>query len=429
MTVEHCITLVHGTFAPNAAWTKPTHWLARTVELNLHQVGRTGPGSVAWCPFKWSGANLHSARTQGGIALEQQLRQQVTAYPDARHLVIAHSHGGNVALMALRDTELQRRIAAVVTLNTPFLRGSVRSISGLVVGLPALMLILWPLALSPLFYDLLIHGEPQGLRTLGMTLATLIAAIGVTSWLARRFDATRRKQRIAAAARNIGVPPIEHTRVICLTSASDEVDDAFQLFTALTSGMLMLMRIQVVLALWALLALAHEIAFQNWQTTVLPGLQFLPGLTAPFKSLPPPPLYSPQGMLRVVPWMVSSSCLVLTVLLVVQLLSWLRLRFMLGVDGLGLADAIYVRAVSSVVPPTARNIAFKEIDVGAGDALNHSLSYEDDVVLREIWRVLCEDQPRSKEEDDAGQRRRDDGETCAEPHKAERPVTLAGDHR
>lgn len=47
-------------------------------------------------------------------------------YPGSRHVVVAHSHGGNVALYALRDVPTPQ--PELITLATPFIRGGVRAV-------------------------------------------------------------------------------------------------------------------------------------------------------------------------------------------------------------------------------------------------------------------------------------------------------------
>jgi hypothetical protein len=49
------------------------------------------------------------------------LKQLRRRWPNAHHFIIAHSHGGNIALHALHDTDLKRSIAGIACLATPFL--------------------------------------------------------------------------------------------------------------------------------------------------------------------------------------------------------------------------------------------------------------------------------------------------------------------
>jgi hypothetical protein len=69
---------------------------------------------------------------EAGVRLRASLWDAISEYPNARHVIIAHSHGGNVALYALKDHELRSRIAGVVALATPFLSTQLRRIDWIV---------------------------------------------------------------------------------------------------------------------------------------------------------------------------------------------------------------------------------------------------------------------------------------------------------
>jgi hypothetical protein len=59
-------------------------------------------------------------------SLVSRLTSLSSVHPRATLAFIAHSHGGNVALMAAQDKTVGPRVAAVVALSTPFLRVSLR---------------------------------------------------------------------------------------------------------------------------------------------------------------------------------------------------------------------------------------------------------------------------------------------------------------
>jgi hypothetical protein len=71
--------------------------------------------------FLWSGANSVHARDSAARKLADQLRKDL-ADPDATSVIIAHSHGGNVALRALQHLDSMAERIRIVTLATPFLR-------------------------------------------------------------------------------------------------------------------------------------------------------------------------------------------------------------------------------------------------------------------------------------------------------------------
>jgi hypothetical protein len=109
------VTLVHGTFAPNAPWT--------AAGSSLFEATRRALGDAAQIDaFVWSGANSHAVRRQAGQSLAAFLARRAAAAPGRRHLLIAHSHGGNVALYALKlQPALAPTVAGIVTMATPFI--------------------------------------------------------------------------------------------------------------------------------------------------------------------------------------------------------------------------------------------------------------------------------------------------------------------
>ena len=91
----YVITLVHGTWADTRGWVAPGSVLRRELDARL--------GPVVFREFPWSSAHTHAARTEAGVRLAQFVRGGHAQYPEARHFIIGHSHGGIVALYAMRD--------------------------------------------------------------------------------------------------------------------------------------------------------------------------------------------------------------------------------------------------------------------------------------------------------------------------------------
>ena len=90
------VTLVHGTFAKGAPWTKDGSILRRKIAAELGSLEK----DVIFDVFEWSGRNTHKARVKAGYRLADHIRELKKHYPIAQHFVVAHSHGGNVALLA-----------------------------------------------------------------------------------------------------------------------------------------------------------------------------------------------------------------------------------------------------------------------------------------------------------------------------------------
>ncbi|BFU96129.1 MAG: hypothetical protein NTNFB02_28510 [Nitrospira sp.] len=127
--------VVHGTFATQEKWWRlgTGETFADRLEQGLAQQGM--PNTV-WHPilraglsydhFAWSGENTHHARMVAGRKLAQSLddlAQRLSASPDSPLSVnvVAHSHGGNVALEAIRHLGKAVHIRRFVCMGTPLL--------------------------------------------------------------------------------------------------------------------------------------------------------------------------------------------------------------------------------------------------------------------------------------------------------------------
>jgi hypothetical protein len=115
---QQIVTFVHGTWAHDADWMKSDSKIYRRLE-------QLGPNTLIQS-FQWSGNNSHNARLKAANKLSKKITDTASKYPDAKQLLISHSHGGNVVLYALRDPKICRHISSVVCLATPFIRAQPR---------------------------------------------------------------------------------------------------------------------------------------------------------------------------------------------------------------------------------------------------------------------------------------------------------------
>lgn len=143
--VDRVLTLiVHGTFARDECWWRPGHSDAETsagigptfadeLEIVLAREGLVG---TVWTPaervgmapgdFAWSGENSDRARLNGARALGERFdelaaRMGCTEEAPLELNIIAHSHGGNVALEALKHLTARVRPRRVILLGTPLI--------------------------------------------------------------------------------------------------------------------------------------------------------------------------------------------------------------------------------------------------------------------------------------------------------------------
>jgi hypothetical protein len=130
------LTLVHGTwgrgfFPRQRAKSRRPFWFEDGSPFLARLSAELGDIPHKITPLLWSGANSIFVRDKTARALADHLAAEHAPHPKTTQLIIAHSHGGNIALRALHHLR-QRRDASqlsetegskpfVVTLATPFI--------------------------------------------------------------------------------------------------------------------------------------------------------------------------------------------------------------------------------------------------------------------------------------------------------------------
>jgi hypothetical protein len=129
------ITLVHGTwpkgFLPflsrTTGWYEDGSEFRSTLQHclscgHLRKPETAVQRDIEFFKLKWSGSNSVFARQVAAKQLAELLLKQRSDHPKAERIVIAHSHGGNIAINALRyETGADERPIRIVTIATPFL--------------------------------------------------------------------------------------------------------------------------------------------------------------------------------------------------------------------------------------------------------------------------------------------------------------------
>jgi len=77
--------------------------------------------------LRWSGGNSPKCRHEAALRLAQKINRSASFHPDEKLFIIAHSHGGNVALEAVKHCD-QSLIAGIACLGTPFFRFRTRDV-------------------------------------------------------------------------------------------------------------------------------------------------------------------------------------------------------------------------------------------------------------------------------------------------------------
>lgn len=105
--------IVHGTWAADALWYTPYGQFFKVISTEICPNDRV-------VPFRWSGSISH----QGRIDASLHFAHLLSSYPeDTEIVVIAHSHGGNVAMAATQELARQNifssKIHVLYLLGTP----------------------------------------------------------------------------------------------------------------------------------------------------------------------------------------------------------------------------------------------------------------------------------------------------------------------
>lgn len=137
MTARRVTLVIHGTFAAGEQWWRLGEGGAITFADRLEAaLAARGVVGTVWRPalehdlgyaeFSWSGRNRHAERRRGGRSMAEALsvlaaRSGATPAHPLRVDIVAHSHGGNVVLEALRWLPANVAPGVVVLLGTPLI--------------------------------------------------------------------------------------------------------------------------------------------------------------------------------------------------------------------------------------------------------------------------------------------------------------------
>lgn len=119
----HVVILLHGTwgrgFMPGLR-SKLAGWCREGSSCRAAIRDALG-GDTLFEPHNWSGANSVTGREFATTMLVERIAKTRRQHPHALIHLVAHSHGGNVALYACRDGRAKREISSIACLSTPFL--------------------------------------------------------------------------------------------------------------------------------------------------------------------------------------------------------------------------------------------------------------------------------------------------------------------
>ncbi len=124
----YVFTLVHGTFAADAEWVSGTteKSFRRMLEDAFDATEVEFKDDFKWGKVGKISRYVYDQKDGARLAGAEELREQLEKFPgDSKgrdpHFIIAHSHGGNVALYALKAPSVKGNVDGVICLATPFL--------------------------------------------------------------------------------------------------------------------------------------------------------------------------------------------------------------------------------------------------------------------------------------------------------------------
>lgn len=244
----YVFTLVRGTFARGAPWTRQSSTRRKVTSVLRDRLKAAFSEGALTKRVCWSGANSHGARLAAGERLASSLRRSLRRHPRSKHFVLAHSHGGNVVLAALRDPDLQAKVSGVVTMATPFIDCAPRDLTQasvmrwwlplgaavMAAAVAASLFVMLGLGLAELFFEQVLGRQmPEWLYVvmiLPLALYMPAAIVGVYKWVRSRIDqrlkwAPARQREILA---RYGLPAVA-APIFCAAVPLDEARAALRI--------------------------------------------------------------------------------------------------------------------------------------------------------------------------------------------------------
>ncbi len=218
------ITLVHGTtWFRDAGWTQPDSSFRRTLQASL-------PGARIE-RFQWSGKNSARARVRAAEELRVRLREHINRYSGARHYVIGHSHGGNVALYALQDEGIASKMSGVIALSTPFLWATLRDVGPInwkhiktqfIVFLAAIIGLMAGLAIGLSIYRLTHYYVIEGSQLVSSAFFMFCFLVSWVTWKIFGIFWDVHLARVKKLLISLEYPHIPNSKLLIIRSSADE---------------------------------------------------------------------------------------------------------------------------------------------------------------------------------------------------------------
>ncbi len=394
---QGCTILIHGTFARDATWTLAGEPIAEAI-------GTAIPGH-AIRRFIWSGGNSHLARLNAARQLRDEIASLKAAGEQPVHLV-GHSHGGTVALLALRDPETQHAVDRAVFLGTPFLHTRPRALELLCRNLANSLS--WFIAFPGLFIPLFAFmGIVIGVSTafeqtdmLNYTMVGLIGAGAIITFLGLAFylierpkvrtEIDRSLQRFFGTYQRATAVFLSQPTPPCPVFIARINRDEARIWLRLVTGLADLP--------WQLISLAHRAL----AAILITGLAAFVALAFLSSALGLPDQLTMITAMIAAGSGIALAFALLFAPLIFSLYLWLvrGTRFGVGTAGLIEGLAADIRIGSDLSPPIAPGSRTVNLS-HAKDGLRHSSFYSDSALAQSVAEWLAQPLPAAPEIADA----------------------------
>lgn len=209
------VITIHGTWAQNAPWTKDDSLLS-------HHLHREFGQQVQLLNFDWSGKNSWASRIDASKKLNQFISSTLID-KSIPYFLIAHSHGGNIAIGAT-TVDLDKKPDGIICLNTPFLQPIYRSLAttrrfALALSAPILLGFIY------LYFNLHIGGN-QILSTLTLAIGSFFAVYLPQLFCAKVISQGEADNFVSSWYKSSS---LKKQPILCLHSMDDEPADLMRL--------------------------------------------------------------------------------------------------------------------------------------------------------------------------------------------------------
>jgi Lysophospholipase len=341
------ITLIHGTWALENEWTRKS-----TLVKNIK---KSFPNATI-DRFPWTGKNDQFYRDNATFRLIDKIKEGSAE----NHFLIAHSHGGNIAINALADPDIL--LAGIVTLNTPFLFVLQKNLNWVLdrmikdVGLIFVMIGLY---VSYLNVCNLKMNDQYHFLTLGAVLIGIIiynVSEKILKYLVKIISERNNLMEAINCERN------DSCSVVSFVSGNDEAVDSLQLADSISN----IPSILMTKATRRFVFVAGILLFIIY--CLIPNLLYPPTDSSLLECLILGLLY--VGLAVVL-------CYIITFILSL-VMSFLYRRYSLGIRGFSLAQMI-ARIVVTPIPVNYTNHSLKQVILPLKNKslLYHSALYDD----------------------------------------------------